>query len=294
MTGEERELTRLDKLDLTAAERSDARRYVEGEVIQFYQAVPGFRRGQRAVVAGLDELGHVCVETEQGNIKSLRLDQADKFQVFRPDTLKLAAGDRLRITGNGTTQDGAHRLNNGALYTVAGFTNTGDVVLANGWVVPASYQHWAQGFVITSQGAQSKTVDQVIAGMSARSFAAMSRQGLLVTVSRGRDKATLYTDDLQGLKEAVRRSEDRLTATELLKERLSKRRAAEDEHVRHLQRWVRAAGERAGAALVNMFGTLGSLDLADSVRTRAARGKAVAKTRQRAADEGRSPHQRTR
>jgi ATP-dependent exoDNAse (exonuclease V) alpha subunit len=294
ITGEERELTRLDKLDLTAAERNDARRYVEGEVIQFYQPVPGFRRGQRVVVAGRDELGHVCVETEQGHIKALRLDQADKFQVFRPDTLKLAAGDRLRITSNGTTQDGAHRLNNGALYTVTGFTHAGDVVLANGWVVPASYQHWAQGYVITSQASQSKTVDQVIAGMSARSFAAMSRQGLLVTVSRGRDKATLYTDDLEGLKEAVRRSEDRLTATELLKERQAKRRAAEDEHVRHLQRWVRAAGEKAGAALVRLFGTPGGLDLADRVRTRAALGEAVAETLKRAADAGRSPHQRTR
>jgi hypothetical protein len=80
----------------------------------------------------------------------------------------------------------------------------------------------------------------------------MSREGLLVSVSRGRTKATIYTDDLEGLRQAVRRSEERLTATELLKDR-AQRREREAEHVRHMQRWVRAAGEKAGA-LVRVFG----------------------------------------
>ena len=243
LAGEERALTRLDRLDLSAAERGDAARYAEGEVIQFYQNAPGFRRGERATVVGRDELGHVCVASASGKVRSLRLDQADKFQVFRQQTLKLAAGDRLRVTGNGCDKSGQHRLNNGALYTVAGFTPEGDVLLANGWVVPASYGHLAQGYVITSQASQSKTVDRVLGGMSARSFAAMLREGLLVTVSRGRDQATLYTDDLEGLRAAVCRSEERLTATELLKER----RALEAEHVRHMQRWVRVMGDKAGA-----------------------------------------------
>jgi conjugative relaxase-like TrwC/TraI family protein len=239
---EERELLRLDRLDLSEAERADADRYVEGEVVQFYQNAPGFQRGQRVTVVGHDELGSVCVANADGQVKALRLDQAAKFQVFRRISLKLAAGDRIRITGNGSSKDSKHRLNNGDLLTVAGFTPAGDIVDQRGWVVPATYGHLSQGYVITSQASQSKTVDHVILGMSARSFRAMSREGLLVSVSRGRSRATIYTDDVEGLRDAVRRSEERLTATELLKEQAG-RRARATAAAQHWQRWQALHGQ---------------------------------------------------
>jgi conjugative relaxase-like TrwC/TraI family protein len=239
---EERELTRLDKIDLTEAQKEDPLFYSAGQEIQFYQnAKGGFTRGDRVTVAGRDDLGHVCVRTAAGEVKPLRLDQAAKYEVFRRKSLKLAAGDRIRITGNGHDTSGEHGLNNGVLYTLKGFTGKGDLVLENGWVVSRDYGHLAQGYVITSQASQSKTVDVVLGGMGSQSFPAMSLEGLRVLVSRGREQAILYTDDLAGLKRAVRRSEQQLTATELL-EGPARRRARLTEHALYMQRWQAMTG----------------------------------------------------
>jgi hypothetical protein len=38
--------------------------------------------------------------------------------VFKAGTLELAPGDRVRITRNGTTAEGRHKLYNGTLYEV--------------------------------------------------------------------------------------------------------------------------------------------------------------------------------
>jgi conjugative relaxase-like TrwC/TraI family protein len=249
--GEEHELQRLVKVELSEAEKGDALRYVHaaGEVVQFYQnAKGGFKRGQRVTVVGRDDLGHVCVRTDAGEVKPLRLDEAAKFEVFRPRTLRLAAGDRLRITGNGHDLSGMHALNNGAIYTVAGFTpGVGDLVLSNGWLVSKDYGHFNQGYVVTSQGSQSKTVDQVVGAVSSESFPALSREAMLVMVSRGRDRASFVTDSLDGLKDAVRKSERRLTATELLKKEQPRHQAMTQQMLRYWamreeeeRRWAKA------------------------------------------------------
>ena len=70
------------------------------------------------------------------------------------------------MTANGRTADGRHRLNNGALYTVKGFTPAGDVVVDNGWVIGRDFGHVAHGYVVTSHASQGKTVDKVLIGQS--------------------------------------------------------------------------------------------------------------------------------
>ena len=62
---EEREFLRLKNLQWTEAERSDARNYQSGMVVQFHQNVPGFRRGERVTVRQRDERS-VQVERENG------------------------------------------------------------------------------------------------------------------------------------------------------------------------------------------------------------------------------------
>lgn len=246
--GEEHELPRLEPLNRTEAERGDAGRYGgPGEVIQFFQNARGFKAGERATVAGVDA-GVVRVQTAAGQVKALPLDQAARFQVFRPAALKLAAGDRVRITAGGKTKDGRHRVNNGALYTVAGFTRGGDPVLDNGWVVGKEFGHLAHGYVVTSHAAQGKTVDQVFVGQSAASFPASSREQWYVSVSRGREKAVIYTSDKAALREAVGRSDERLAATELVGEP-SKRRGRLLKHVEHLRRWASVVAREATGRL---------------------------------------------
>lgn len=200
LTGAERGYTRLVRVDLTDAERGRAENYRPGDVIEFHQNAKGYRKGQRVVV---------------GIGAALPLDQAGRFQVFRPQALALAVGERIRITRGGQTRDG-HRLENGGAFEVAGFTDRGDLRLRNGWTVDRDFGHFTHGYVSTSHASQGKTVDRVLIGQSSQSWAATSREQFYVSASRGRQQVTVYTDDKAELREAIQRGDDRLSATELM------------------------------------------------------------------------------
>lgn len=196
----EREFVKLTNAHLTEAQRGDAANYAPGDVIQFHQNAKGFRRGQRIDVgAGAPPL-----------------EQSKRFSVFRAGTFELAPGDTVRITQNGYTKDGAHRLDNGSTYRVKRFDGEGNVVLENGWTVDSRFGHWTWGYASTSHGAQGRTVDRVFIGQSALSLPASSREQFYVSCSRGRESVTVYCDDKASLREAVAQSGERMTATELM------------------------------------------------------------------------------
>jgi conjugative relaxase-like TrwC/TraI family protein len=198
---EQRQFRVLHNANLTTAERADPIHYTPGDVLVFHQnAKKGFQKGDRVVV------GH----------DPLPLDQAERFTTFRPEVLPLSTSDVIRITHNGKTADGLHRLNNGALFTVKNFTAKGDIRLTNGWTIDKDFGHLAHGYATTSQSAQGKTVDRVFVGISSASFAAASREGFYVAASRGREMCQIYCDEKDSLLEAVSHSEDRLSATEFV------------------------------------------------------------------------------
>ena len=229
----EDEFERLVPLHLTEAQRRDPRNYQPGDVLQFEQNAPGHRRGSRLVVRDAEELP---------------LAQAGRFQVYRPEVLRVAVGDRLRLTHNGTTKPG-QRLNNGEILTVRGFSASGDVVDQRGWGVPREFGHISHGYVTTSVSAQSRTVDRVLVAMGTQSLPAVSREQFYVSLSRARDWAKIYTDDRDALRQAVGRCDERVSATEVgarrrdRPERWNRRR-----HVMFLQRLV--ANEQARHLLV--------------------------------------------
>src|SRR5262249_2945658 len=119
---EERTFMRQRNLAWTKAERADAGNYRPGLIVQFHQNAKGFRRGERVTVVGRDEQGRVIAQKPAGDYVALPLNLPERFCVYEASAVALARGDRLRITQNGFTADGKHRLNNGALFTVKGFT----------------------------------------------------------------------------------------------------------------------------------------------------------------------------
>ncbi len=219
----EREFTALGPLNLTEAERADFANYRPGEVIRFHQNAKGFTRGERVTVRSADLTG-VRVARAGGAEATLPLAEAGKFQVYQPETLRVAAGEKIRITRNGYVPEarpgmrgGKTRLNNGALYEVEGFTASGDIRLTNGFVVPKDYGGLTHGYVVTSHGSQGKTVDKVLVALGSESLAAANREQFYVSVSRGREGVGLYTDDKAAMMEAVQASSARLSATELMR-----------------------------------------------------------------------------
>lgn len=197
---DDRELLQLTPTNLTLGQRLDPTSYRPDDVLVFNQNAKGFKKGQRLVV-GKDRLP---------------LDQAARFAVFKQRRIQLSSGDRIRITRNGDTAVGKHRLNNGDLFTVKGFADNGNVVLENGWEVPKDYGHVSYGLVVTSHASQGKTFDRVLVGQSSQSFPASSREQFYVSVSRGREQVLVFTDNKEELLDAVSHSEERLSGTELI------------------------------------------------------------------------------
>ncbi|HKQ48580.1 MAG TPA: MobF family relaxase [Phycisphaerae bacterium] len=218
LSGRERQVLTLHNTHYTEAERGDPINLEAGDVLEFHQNAKGYGKGERVIIG--DE--------------PPPMDEAAKYTLYKPGLMPIAPGELIRITRNGKTADGLHRLNNGATYTVKGFDGNGNIILANGWRVAKDYGHLKHGYVVTSHAAQSRTVQRVLIGESATSLPAASREQFYVSVSRGRERATIYTDDKAALKAAVSRSDARLSATELVNDRSTRQRAMTMERLEQL------------------------------------------------------------
>ncbi|HEY3913044.1 MAG TPA: MobF family relaxase [Verrucomicrobiae bacterium] len=216
----ENDFLRLKNLQWTEAERSDGRRYVPGLVIQFHQNAPGFGRGERVTVTTRALSGEIWAAKSNGQIVSLPLGHSARFQIYESQKIALAAGDWIRITQNGYTNEG-HRLNNGELKRIRDFTQAGDIRLDNGWIMAKEYGNIAHGYCLTSYSSQSKGVDCVFVSEGSASFRAASREQFYVSASRFKESLTVYTDDKNALLEAVGVSSQRPSATELVEMGLS-------------------------------------------------------------------------
>ena len=185
---------------LTDAQKSDATQYDPGDLIQFHQNAPGHTKGSRLIV---------------GDDSSPPTEFANRFEAYRPTQLSVGVGDRVRLTAGGKTKDGKHRLSNGSLFTVQGFTRQGDIVVDHGWVIDREFGHLSHGYVVTSHASQGVTVDKVFVSVSTESFPATYERTAYVALTRGREQAQIYTDDRNELLMAVHRADEPMSATEL-------------------------------------------------------------------------------
>jgi hypothetical protein len=144
---EDRIFLSLRSLNLTEAQRGDAREYLPGAVVQFHQNAKGFKRAERVTVTASKD-GKVSIRRADGSTGLLPLQEAKKFQVYAQDEVALATGDKIRITMNGFARDTRKGLlenvakkdmHNGRTYEVAGFTREGDIKLDNGYILSKNY-----------------------------------------------------------------------------------------------------------------------------------------------------------
>lgn len=214
---EEVDFTTLRNSNLTVAERTELSSYQVGNVVQFNQNVKGVKRGAKLTVTAVDDTG-VTITDSEGKQMALPLDKARWFSLYEREDKQFAQGDKVRITRNSYVRDGKgrHRLNNGAIHTIAGITRNGDIELDNGWLLPKDFGHMTHGYVTTSHASQGKTVQHVIISQSSQSFGASDMEQFYVSASRGKKSVKIFTDDKEALLDAVSRSGQRLSATELI------------------------------------------------------------------------------
>jgi conjugative relaxase-like TrwC/TraI family protein len=198
--GEEQVVASWIPAHLTEAQKTDGTEYNTGDLLMFHKNAKGYTKGARLVMT-------------EGARPPVEL--ANRFEVFRPARLALAVGDRVRITASGKTKDGKHRLSNGTLLTVQGFTKQGDIIVDHDWVIDRGFGHITHGYVTTSHASQGATVDKVFVAISGRSLAATDRRTAYVSVTRGKEQVQIFTDDKEELLTAMRRPDDPLSATAL-------------------------------------------------------------------------------
>ena len=185
---------------LTDAQKADATQYEPGYLLQFHQNAPGYKKGSRLIV---------------GEAVKPPTQLANRFEAYRPVQLALAVRDRVRVTAGGKTKDGKHKLSNGSLLNVQGFTARGDIIVDHGWVIDRDFGHLSHGYVATSHASQGVTVDKVFIGMSSESFPATNQRSAYVAITRGKEQAVIFTDDKEELLNAVSRPDDPMSATQL-------------------------------------------------------------------------------
>ncbi|MAS94912.1 MAG: conjugal transfer protein [Verrucomicrobiales bacterium] len=198
------------------AEKREPEHYSPGLLIQYHQNGKGVKRGQRLTVTEITPQGDILVQSKNETPRPLNLTETKKFQVFAHETISLAHGDRIRLTRNGFSRDG-RRHSNGNLREIEGFTPEGHLRLTTGAILDKNDGHWTHGYCTTSHASQSKSVKDVLIAQSSDSFAAASREQFYVSVSRGKERVQIYTDDRTALQEAVGISAKRRSALELAK-----------------------------------------------------------------------------
>jgi hypothetical protein len=82
-------------------------------------------------------------------------------------------------------------------------------------VVAKDFGNISHGYVTTSHSSQGKTIDRVLVAIGEESFPAASRQQFYVSASRGRESVTVYCNNKRDLFQAVAKSDERTSATEL-------------------------------------------------------------------------------
>ena len=211
---EDREFKVLKNLQFTEAEKQKPENYNQGHVIVFHKNMKGVKEGSRLEVMG-HEGNNLLARDAKGMPYDIPVSQANKFSVHEVRDIQATKGDRIRITGNGKSEDGKH-LFNGTTYNIHSFDKEGNIKLSNGSTISKDYGHFTLGYVMTSHSSQGKTADKVIISQSSATFRASSMEQFYVSVSRGKQAVSVYTDDKESLKQAVSQTVKRTSATELL------------------------------------------------------------------------------
>jgi conjugative relaxase-like TrwC/TraI family protein len=230
----------LERIDLTNAQKRDARFYPPESIVVFNQKVRDALPGTKGKLAGIVKAG-VLIEVD-GRFVTVPNKLLKRITLCQTRELNLASGDRLHLKANRKLATGG-RTTNGELVIVKSVRANGEIELADGRVLDQSFREFLPGYAVTSYGSQGKTVDYVLFSDSTIKPATNAQQWY-VTISRGRRGIRIFTPDKQQLRENVTRSGHRPLAMDLVSDFVpTRRRLLWDRLHRYLLRFGRRAAD---------------------------------------------------
>ena len=213
--GEGTVITALQAVDLTEAEKADVRSYRVGQVAYFQKRYGRHKRGDSCTVLGANEQG--VVVNRDGRPATIGFKHVSRLVLAEKREMEIAPGDRLQLKFNGESIEG-RPLANGELATVRKILADGSLEIedASGErkTLSANQRLFNRGYAVTSYGSQGKTVDTVLFADSGCRAATTAEQWY-VTISRGRRRVTVFTEDKVALRAAVTREAGKALALDL-------------------------------------------------------------------------------
>jgi hypothetical protein len=210
LAGEEKEFQVFDSLSWTEAQKRDVRQYRAEQILNFHRTAQGFTKGESAEIVSIAD-GVLQLRKNGGAETLLKLGRGFAcFDVGETRKLKIASGEKLLLQANWHK-----KFINGELVEVRAIQGD-SVVLADGRVIPENYRMFTHGYAVTSHAAQGKTVDEVLVIASSRSLPAINQQQFYVSISRGRNRCQIFTDDKDLLRAHITHSSSRLAAVEVV------------------------------------------------------------------------------
>jgi conjugative relaxase-like TrwC/TraI family protein len=212
-------ISALQSVDLTNAQKRDARFYSDDTVIAFNRNAGGFAKGEVGKLVAITANGLVI--EARNRVRTVSFDQAERITVCGQENLALAKGDRLQLKANAKATRG-ERVVNGELVSLDRIEADGRIRLRDGRTLGVDYRQFVRGYAVTSYAAQGKTADCVLFSDSTIK-AATNAQQWYVTISRGRRGIKIFTSDKEQLRENIVRSGNRALALELQYDRTIQR-----------------------------------------------------------------------
>ncbi len=199
----------FDSLSWTVAQKKNASQFEPGQRLRFVRQTKKSGRGETMEVVAITETGLRVRRPDGTEMDFIPSTSAASFDVGESRELKVAAGDWLLLQANHCKE-----FINGERVQVK-TVQDGRIALADGRTLPAGFNTFTHGYAVTSHSSQGKTVDEVLLVASSKSFAAVNREQFYVSISRGRERAHVFTDDVELLARRVTDSHERKAAIEL-------------------------------------------------------------------------------
>jgi len=242
-------------VDLTDAQKRDARFYVSGESVCFIRGYGRHQRGDFCEIVSADARGVTL--RKNGRDTAVSYDHAAAcLAPVRAREIALARGDRLQLKFNGKSAENAP-IRNGELVTVLRVMRDGRIRVRDDSgtrkTLSPSQRNFVHGYAVTTYASQGKTVDTVLLHCASGEAkpAPVNRNQWYVGISRARKQAFVFTDDVAALRARIEQENTRAPAVSLAIDEAAQARLqthANEEHQRVMANYyegLRAAHAQA-------------------------------------------------
>jgi conjugative relaxase-like TrwC/TraI family protein len=212
------EFSTLIRRDSTQAERRFSKNYAMGDVIQPEQGYKsGLQRGEIYTVVDTGPGNRLTVTDKDERKITFSPAQHAKISIYQPERAELSVGDTVRITRNNAALD----LANGDRFKVAAVAPGKVILEAGGRNVELQADrplHLDHAYATTVHSAQGLTADRVFIDADTLSRTT-AKDVYYVAISRARQEARIYTNDIRTLPDAIARENRKEAALDLTRER---------------------------------------------------------------------------